>query len=157
MKYYVESGGVNLPDQDKIFNNAGANFRQITQRSKLGLSTISLVFGNATAGGAYVPGMSDFTVLQKKAAKVFLAGPPLVKMATNEVSSDEEFWRSVFCDSGPMVLSGNTLALGSRSDSDFFSNSAAVSPINSDHSSSVRFNPIFHCLAGSIITYIFIL
>jgi len=86
----VESGGVNLPDQDKIFINAGANFKQITQRSKLGLSTISLVFGNATAGGAYVPGMSDYTVLQKKTAKVFLAGPPLVKMATNEISSDEE-------------------------------------------------------------------
>ena len=86
----VESGGVNLPDQDKIFINAGKNFKQITQRSKLGLSTISLVFGNATAGGAYVPGMSDYTILQKNAAKVFLAGPPLVKMATNEISSDEE-------------------------------------------------------------------
>ena len=81
----VESGGVNLNDQDKIFNNAGATFREITNRSKLGLSTISLVFGNATAGGAYVPGMSDYTVFQKKKAKVFLAGPPLVKMALKGV------------------------------------------------------------------------
>ncbi len=86
----VESGGANLPDQDKIFNYGGETFRQITQRSKLGLTTISIVFGNATAGGAYVPGMSDFSIFQKNAAKVFLAGPPLVKMATNEIATDEE-------------------------------------------------------------------
>jgi len=86
----VESGGANLTDQAKIFNYGGESFRQITNRSKMGLSTISIVFGNATAGGAYVPGMSDFAIFQKQAAKVFLAGPPLVKMATNEVSTDEE-------------------------------------------------------------------
>lgn len=86
----VESGGANLPDQAKIFNYGGASFRDITNRSKVGLSTISIVFGNATAGGAYVPGMSDFAIFQKQSAKVFLAGPPLVKMATNEVSTDEE-------------------------------------------------------------------
>lgn len=86
----VESGGANLPDQAKIFNYGGESFREITRRSKMGLPTISVVFGNATAGGAYVPGMSDFSIFQKKAAKVFLAGPPLVKMATNEVSTDEE-------------------------------------------------------------------
>ncbi len=86
----VESGGANLPDQAKIFNYGGEAFREITRRSKMGLSTISIVFGNATAGGAYVPGMSDFAIFQKKAAKVFLAGPPLVKMATNEVSTEEE-------------------------------------------------------------------
>ena len=56
----------------------------------MGLTTISVVFRNATAGGAYVPGMSDYAIFQKQAAKVFLAGPPLVKMATNEVSSEEE-------------------------------------------------------------------
>jgi len=56
----------------------------------MGLTTISVVFGNATAGGAYVPGMSDFSIFQKQAAKVFLAGPPLVKMATNEISNEEE-------------------------------------------------------------------
>ena len=86
----VESGGANLPDQDKIFNYGGKSFKDITNRSKEGLSTISIVFGNATAGGAYVPGMSDFSIFQKQSAKVFLAGPPLVKMATNEVSTDEE-------------------------------------------------------------------
>lgn len=86
----VESGGANLPDQDKIFNYGGETFREISRRSKMGLTTISVVFGNATAGGAYVPGMSDFAIFQKQAAKVFLAGPPLVKMATNEVATDEE-------------------------------------------------------------------
>jgi len=86
----VESGGANLPDQAKIFNYGGESFREISRRSKLGLPTISVVFGNATAGGAYVPGMSDFAIFQKKAAKVFLAGPPLVKMATNEESTEEE-------------------------------------------------------------------
>lgn len=86
----VESGGANLPDQAKIFNYGGESFREITRRSKMGLPTISVVFGNATAGGAYVPGMSDFAIFQKKAAKVFLAGPPLVKMATNEIATDEE-------------------------------------------------------------------
>lgn len=86
----VESGGANLPDQAKIFNYGGESFREITRRSKMGLPTLSVVFGNATAGGAYVPGMSDYAIFQKQAAKVFLAGPPLVKMATNEVSTDEE-------------------------------------------------------------------
>jgi acyl-CoA carboxylase subunit beta len=86
----VESGGANLPDQAMIFNYGGASFREITRRSKMGIPTISVVFGNATAGGAYIPGMSDFAIFQKHAAKVFLAGPPLVKMATNEVATDEE-------------------------------------------------------------------
>ena len=86
----VESGGINLTDQSALFNLAGESFRDITKRSKLGLTTISVVFGNATAGGAYVPGMSDFSIFQRKTANVFLAGPPLVKMATNEISSSEE-------------------------------------------------------------------
>lgn len=86
----VESGGANLPDQDRVFNHYGASFREMSRRSKLGIPTLSIVFGNATAGGAYVPGMSDYTIMQKNTAKVFLAGPPLVKMATNETSTDEE-------------------------------------------------------------------
>ena len=86
----VESGGANLPDQDRVFNNYGEIFNKMSTRSKLGIPTISVVFGNATAGGAYVPGMSDYTVFQKNTAKVFLAGPPLVKMATNENTNDEE-------------------------------------------------------------------
>ena len=87
----VESGGANLPDQDRVFNNYGKFFMEMSRRSKDGIPTISVVFGNATAGGAYVPGMSDYSIFQKNAAKVFLAGPPLVKMATNEDAKDEEF------------------------------------------------------------------
>ena len=86
----VESGGANLPDQDRVFNNYGRFFMEMSQRSKKGIPSISVVFGNATAGGAYVPGMSDYTIMQKNNAKVFLAGPPLVKMATNEDANDEE-------------------------------------------------------------------
>tara|TARA_B100001175_G_scaffold46967_1_gene36315 strand:- start:673 stop:2271 length:1599 start_codon:yes stop_codon:yes gene_type:complete len=86
----VESGGANLPDQDRVFNNYGKFFMEMSQRSKQGIPSISVVFGNATAGGAYVPGMSDYTIMQKNNAKVFLAGPPLVKMATNEDANDEE-------------------------------------------------------------------
>ena len=70
---------------------------EITRRSAMGLTTISVVFGNATAGGAYVPGMSDFAVFQKNAAKVFLAGPPLVKMATNEIANEEELEELLKC------------------------------------------------------------
>ncbi len=86
----VESGGANLPDQVRTFELAGANFREITRRSEAGLTTISVVFGNATAGGAYVPGMSDISVFIKDKAQVFLAGPPLLKMATNEIANAEE-------------------------------------------------------------------
>jgi len=86
----VESGGANLPDQVRTFELAGANFREITRRSEAGLTTISVVFGNATAGGAYVPGMSDISVFVKNKAQVFLAGPPLLKMATNEIANAEE-------------------------------------------------------------------
>jgi acetyl-CoA carboxylase carboxyltransferase component len=85
----VESAGANLPEQEKIFNYGGLNFREITRRSKEGIPSISVVFGNSTAGGAYIPGMSDYVIMVKNAAKVFLAGPPLVKMATNEVTDDE--------------------------------------------------------------------
>lgn len=85
----VESAGANLPDQAQVFNLGGNNFKEITRRSKKGLPTISIVFGNSTAGGAYIPGMSDYTIFIKDKAKVFLAGPPLVKMATNEVVDDE--------------------------------------------------------------------
>lgn len=85
----VESAGANLPEQARIFNQGGISFREITRRSKDGIPTISVVFGNATAGGAYIPGMSDYSIFVKQKAKVFLAGPPLVKMATQEVVDDE--------------------------------------------------------------------
>lgn len=85
----VESAGANLPEQAKIFVQGGINFKDITQRSKQGIPSIAVVFGNSTAGGAYIPGMSDYIIMVKERAKVFLAGPPLVKMATNEIVDDE--------------------------------------------------------------------
>ncbi len=87
--YLVESAGANLTEQAKIFNLGGTNFREITRRSKKGIPSISVVFGNSTAGGAYIPGMSDYVIMIKNQSKVFLAGPPLVKMATGEESDDE--------------------------------------------------------------------
>jgi acetyl-CoA carboxylase carboxyltransferase component len=85
----VESGGADLPTQKEIFIPGGKLFRDITRASARKEPTIALVFGNSTAGGAYVPGMSDYTVMVKEQAKVFLGGPPLVKMATGEESDDE--------------------------------------------------------------------
>ena len=86
----VESGGGDLRHQAELFIPAGQLFRDLTALSAAGIPTISLVFGNSTAGGAYVPGMSDYAVMVKDRAKVFLGGPPLVKMATGEDSDDEE-------------------------------------------------------------------
>src|SRR5437879_8416748 len=85
----VESAGAELPQQSKIFVAGGRGFREITRRSKERIPTISVVFGSSTAGGAYLPGMSDYIVMVKKQAQVFLAGPPLVKMATGEISDEE--------------------------------------------------------------------
>ena len=85
----VESGGADLPTQKEIFIPGGRMFRELTQASAAKNPTVALVFGNSTAGGAYVPGMSDYVVMVKERAKVFLGGPPLVKMATGEESDDE--------------------------------------------------------------------
>src|SRR6476469_6179702 len=85
----VESGGADLPTQADLFVPAGQIFRDLTELSAMGIPTIALVFGNSTAGGAYVPGMCDYSVLVDGQAKVFLGGPPLVKMATGEESDDE--------------------------------------------------------------------
>lgn len=85
----VESGGADLPTQKEIFIPGGQIFRDLTRLSAAGVPTIALVFGNSTAGGAYVPGMSDYVVMVRERAKVFLGGPPLVKMATGEESDDE--------------------------------------------------------------------
>ena len=85
----VESGGADLPTQKEIFIPGGRMFRDLTRLSAAGIPTIALVFGNSTAGGAYIPGMSDHVVMIKERSKVFLAGPPLVKMATGEESDDE--------------------------------------------------------------------
>jgi acetyl-CoA carboxylase carboxyltransferase component len=87
--FLVESGGADLPTQAEIFIPGGAMFRGLTQMSAARIPTVALVFGNSTAGGAYVPGMSDWVVMVRGGAKVFLGGPPLVKMATGEESDDE--------------------------------------------------------------------
>ncbi|GAA2400015.1 carboxyl transferase domain-containing protein [Actinomadura vinacea] len=86
----VESGGADLPTQKEIFIPGGRMFRDLTRLSAAGIPTIALVFGNSTAGGAYIPGMCDHVVMVKERAKVFLGGPPLVKMATGEDADDEE-------------------------------------------------------------------
>src|SRR5438270_941346 len=85
----VESAGADLPVQSKIFVPGGRGFREITRRSKERIPTIAVVFGSSTAGGAYLPGMSDYVVMIKQRAQVFLAGPSLVKMATGEVVDEE--------------------------------------------------------------------
>ena len=86
----VESGGADLGRQAEIFMPGGAVFKNLTQLSAAGIPTIALVFGNSTAGGAYLPGMCDYAVMVRGGAKVFLGGPPLVKMATGEDADEEE-------------------------------------------------------------------
>ncbi|MDN5932824.1 MAG: acyl-CoA carboxylase subunit beta, partial [Pseudonocardia sp.] len=86
----VESGGADLPTQSELFVHAGKIFHDLTELSSMAIPTIALVFGNSTAGGAYVPGMCDYAVMVDQQAKVFLGGPPLVKMATGEESDGEE-------------------------------------------------------------------
>ncbi|MGO9504330.1 MAG: acyl-CoA carboxylase subunit beta [Streptosporangiaceae bacterium] len=86
----IESGGADLPTQADLFVQAGKILHDLTELSALGIPTVALVFGNSTAGGAYVPGMCDYSVLVDGQAKVFLGGPPQVRMATGEDSGDEE-------------------------------------------------------------------
>ncbi len=85
----VESGGANLPHQAEIFVPGGRGFANQAKLSGLGVPQISVVFGNSTAGGAYIPGMSDYTVFVRRQAFAFLGGPPLVKMATGEEVDEE--------------------------------------------------------------------
>ncbi|AKF04706.1 Methylcrotonyl-CoA carboxylase carboxyl transferase subunit [Sandaracinus amylolyticus] len=86
----IESAGADLPNQSKIFVPGGRGFRDLTKRSEERTPTVCLVFGSSTAGGAYIPGMSDYVVMVKKQAQVYLGGPPLVKMATGEETTHEE-------------------------------------------------------------------
>jgi 3-methylcrotonyl-CoA carboxylase beta subunit len=86
----VESAGANLSHQAEFFADSGGRvFANQARMSAQGLPQLALVFGSSTAGGAYMPGMSDYTVMVKNQAKVFLGGPPLVKMATGEEVDDE--------------------------------------------------------------------
>nr|WP_084735471.1 carboxyl transferase domain-containing protein [Actinophytocola xinjiangensis] len=86
----TESGGGDLPAQAESFVDGGRFFRDLSRLSRAGIPTVDVVFGNATAGGAYQPGMSDYAVLIKQRSHVFLGGPPLVKMATGEDADPEE-------------------------------------------------------------------
>jgi len=91
--YLVDSGGANLPNQDEVFpdrDHFGRIFYNQAQMSAQGIAQIAVVMGSCTAGGAYVPAMSDETVIVANQGTIFLAGPPLVKAATGEVVSAEE-------------------------------------------------------------------
>ena len=89
----VDSGGANLPNQDEVFpdrDHFGRIFYNQANMSALGIPQIAVVMGSCTAGGAYVPAMSDETIIVKNQGTIFLGGPPLVKAATGEVVSAED-------------------------------------------------------------------
>lgn len=82
--------GVFLPQQFRVFHKGGELFRDLALRSSQGKPSCAVVFGASTAGGAYHPALSDYTIFVENQAQVFLGGPPLVKMATGEVVDAEE-------------------------------------------------------------------
>ena len=89
----MDSGGANLPNQDEVFpdrDHFGRIFYNQAQMSALGIGQVAVVMGSCTAGGAYVPAMSDETVIVKNQGTIFLGGPPLVKAATGEVVTSED-------------------------------------------------------------------
>ncbi|MFO1293152.1 MAG: carboxyl transferase domain-containing protein [Rubrivivax sp.] len=86
----VESGGANLLYQAEIFVDGGRTFANQARLSAAGIPQIAVVHGSSTAGGAYLPGLSDYVVLVKERSSIYLAGPPLVKAAIGEDASDEE-------------------------------------------------------------------
>ncbi|NJK32675.1 MAG: acyl-CoA carboxylase subunit beta [Deltaproteobacteria bacterium] len=86
----VESGGANLNYQSEIFVEGGKIFCNMARLSAAGIPQITVVHGSSTAGGAYLPGLSDYVIMVRGRAKVFLAGPPLVKAAIGEDASEEE-------------------------------------------------------------------
>ena len=91
--YLVDSGGANLANQDEVFpdrDHFGRIFYNQAQMSAAGIPQIAVVMGSCTAGGAYVPAMSDVTIIVRDQGTIFLAGPPLVKAATGEEVSAEE-------------------------------------------------------------------
>ncbi len=91
--YLVDSGGANLPNQDEVFpdrDHFGRIFFNQANMSAQGIAQIAVVMGSCTAGGAYVPAMSDETIIVRNQGTIFLGGPPLVKAATGEVVSAED-------------------------------------------------------------------
>ncbi|CAG8516558.1 5393_t:CDS:2 [Gigaspora rosea] len=85
----IQTGGAKLEQQSKVFHPGGAHFRSLAERTKAGLPTCSIVFGSSTAGGAYSPSLTDYIIMVKNQAQVFLGGPPLVQMATGEIVDAE--------------------------------------------------------------------
>ena len=88
--YLVESGGANLMYQAEIFVDGGRSFANQARLSAAGIPQIAVVHGSSTAGGAYLPGLSDYVVLVRGRSSIYLAGPPLVKAAIGEDATDEE-------------------------------------------------------------------
>nr|AEX20403.1 propionyl-CoA carboxylase [Aquincola tertiaricarbonis] len=91
--YLVDSGGANLPNQDEVFpdrDHFGRIFYNQANLSAMGIPQVAIVMGSCTAGGAYVPAMSDEAIIVKNQGTIFLGGPPLVKAATGEVVSAED-------------------------------------------------------------------
>lgn len=88
--YLVESAGGSMPHQADTFVEGGGMFRNQARLSAAGIPQISVVHGSSTAGGAYLPGLSDYVIMVRDRAKIFLAGPPLLKAATGEIATDEE-------------------------------------------------------------------
>ena len=86
----VESGGANLMYQAEIFIEGGRSFANQARMSAMGLPQIAVVHGSSTAGGAYLPGLSDYVILVRGRSSIYLAGPPLVKAAIGEDCTDEE-------------------------------------------------------------------
>jgi|TARA_B100000780_G_scaffold99692_1_gene69625 geranyl-CoA carboxylase beta subunit len=86
----VESAGANLLKQSEVFIRGGRSFANLAKMSAIGIPTVSIVHGSSTAGGAYLPGLSDQVIVVKNKSKIFLAGPPLLKAALGEIATDEE-------------------------------------------------------------------
>ena len=89
LRVQTDGGGTRRKVQTDHFAETGRPFYDMIELSKLGIPTVCVVFGSSTAGGAYQPGLSDYVIVVKEQSKIFLAGPPLVKMATGEESDDE--------------------------------------------------------------------
>ncbi len=86
----VESGGANLMHVGEVFIEGGRGFANQARLSAAGIPQVTVMHGHSTAGGAYLPGMSDYVIMVRGRAKAFLAGPPLLKAATGEIATDEE-------------------------------------------------------------------
>ncbi len=86
----VESGGANLMHVGEVFIEGGRGFANQARLSAAGIPQVTVMHGHSTAGGAYLPGMSDYVIMVRGRAKAFLAGPPLLKAATGEIAGDEE-------------------------------------------------------------------